>query len=171
MQLSPAGGLLRNLLNLIKPVLLSITEEESQQKTNPDKWSKKEVLGHLIDSAANNHHRFVNAQFQDDLCFRGYRQEEWVIAQQYNNSSWNVLIELWASYNLHLAHVMDVIPSEVRYRKTKKHNFHQIAWKTIPEGQEATLEYFIIDYLGHLEHHLGQIIPHYQKKITIENSI
>ncbi len=63
--------------------LLRISEEESRQPLSPGKWSASEVIGHLIDSAANNHQRFVRAQFRDELVFPGYEQEEWVRVQGY----------------------------------------------------------------------------------------
>jgi hypothetical protein len=56
--------------------LLQIPEEESRRPLSKGKWSAREVIGHLIDSAANNHQRFVRAQFRDDLVFPGYEQEE-----------------------------------------------------------------------------------------------
>src|SRR2546423_3704276 len=64
--------------------MLSMTEEESRVPRAVGKWSAKETLGHLIDSASNNHQRFVRAQFTDELVFPGYEQERWVRAQAYN---------------------------------------------------------------------------------------
>ncbi|MCB0841112.1 MAG: DinB family protein, partial [Bacteroidetes bacterium] len=69
----------------------------------PGKWSSKEILGHLIDSAANNHRRFVQAAYQDDFVFDGYDQDKWVAVQRYNEVPWIFLLDLWKSYNLHLA--------------------------------------------------------------------
>src|SRR5262245_42608651 len=72
----------------------------------PDRWTIKEVIGHLIDSAANNHQRFVRAQFTKELVFPKYEQNEWVGSQHYNDVDWDELVELWRRYNLHLAHVI-----------------------------------------------------------------
>jgi hypothetical protein len=123
-----------------------------------DKWSKKEILGHLIDSASNNHQRFVRAQFTDDLVFPGYDQVEWVRVQDYQNINWQSLVELWKDFNFLIIHILSRI-SEQDLKKTRvNHNLDQIAWKEIPVNQPATLEYFVKDYYGHLRHHLNQIL-------------
>src|SRR4051812_3645052 len=82
--------------------LLGITEEKSRAPRIEGKWSPKEIIGHLIDSASNNHQRFVRAQFTDDLVFPGYEQESWVRAQKYSEEPWPLLVVLWRSFNLHL---------------------------------------------------------------------
>ena len=144
-------------LNLAGDPLLEILDEQASKKLSPDKWSKKEILGHLIDSASNNHKRFVLAQYKDNLIFDGYEQEKWVEAQNYNEADWEFMINLWLALNGHIVHIMRSTPFEVLTRKHKNHNLHQIAWKTVPENEETTLEYFYQDYIGHLRHHLNQI--------------
>jgi hypothetical protein len=67
----------------------------------PGKWSTKEVVGHLIDSAANNHQRFVRAQWTDDLLCPTYAQDEWVRTQRYQEAPWPDLVELFRTYNRH----------------------------------------------------------------------
>jgi hypothetical protein len=136
--------------------LLLVTEEESRIPVTEGKWSAKEIIGHLIDSASNNHQRFVRAQFQDDLVFARYEQDRWVQAQQYNRESWPLLVQLWKSFNLHLIHLMAQIPEEVRLMPHARHNLHQVAWKRIGEDEPATLDYFMRDYIEHLKHHLRQ---------------
>ena len=137
--------------------LLLISEEESEAPKAEGKWSAKEIIGHLIDSASNNHQRFVRAQFQDDLVFPGYEQEAWIQAQQYNRQSWPLLVQLWKSFNLHLAHVMEHAPEQARRMPRAKHNLHQIAWQTVGAEEPTTLEYFMRDYIGHLKNHLRQV--------------
>jgi hypothetical protein len=78
----------------------------------PDRWTIKEVIGHLIDSAANNHQRFVRAQYVKELTFPKYEQNEWVGCQAYNDVEWEDLFDLWRRYNLHLAHVIRRVPAE-----------------------------------------------------------
>lgn len=146
-----------NTINLSGDPLLDISNEEASKKPAPDKWSKKEILGHLIDSASNNHKRFVMAQYKDDLIFDGYEQDKWVEAQKYNEADWEQLIGLWMMLNSHIVHIMRSTPLEALTKKHSKHNLHQIAWKTVPENEETTLEYFYQDYLGHMRHHLNQI--------------
>jgi len=137
--------------------LLLLTEAQADERAAPEKWSRKEIIGHLIDSASNNHQRFVRAQFTNDLVFPGYEQEAWVAAQCYAHSSWSQLVELWKLYNLHLAHVAEHIPEDVLTRKRAEHNLDRIAWQTVAKLSPVTLEYFIRDYAGHMRQHLKQI--------------
>ena len=139
------------------PILAAIDDEASARPPAPGKWCPRELIGHLIDSASNNHQRFVRARFQDDLVFPGYQQDEWVAAQRYRDAPWRELIELWRSFNLHLAHVIDCIPAEVRTRPRRRHNLDAIAFKTVDAAQTTTLEYFLRDYVDHLRHHLASL--------------
>ena len=140
-----------------EPELRAISGELSGKRPAPDKWSAREVLGHLIDSAANNHGRFVRGALEEDLVFPGYAQNEWVEVQRYHDRSWRELVDLWVTYNLHLAKVVSGIPSDVLSRPRSRHNFDQIAWKLVPANEPSTLEYFINDYIAHMRHHLEQI--------------
>ena len=137
--------------------LIEIDPEEARRRTDPRRWSPKEIIGHLIDSASNNHQRFVRAQFQDHLVFLGYNQDHWVEAQRYIDEPWTILLDLWRNFNLHLAHVIAVTPEKISSESRKKHNLHQIAWLTVPEEEPASLEYFMLDYVNHVKHHLNQI--------------
>lgn len=138
--------------------LLSITEVESETRRQTGKWSAKEILGHLIDSAANNHGRFVTAQLKDNLVFDGYDQEAWVATQRYHQASWPVLVALWKSYNLHLLHVVSSIPEDKLNQPRREHSLDTIAWKLVDEGEPISLEYLILDYFEHMKHHLRQIL-------------
>jgi hypothetical protein len=137
--------------------LLAMPEEQALVRKSEGKWSSKQIVGHLIDSAANNHQRFVRAQFTDDLVFPGYEQEAWVEAQRYNDEPWTQLVQLWRLYNLHLWHVMSAIPEAVRTRSRRSHTLDRVAWQTVAESEPATLEYFMRDYVAHLQHHLDQV--------------
>jgi hypothetical protein len=112
----------------------------------PDRWTIKEVIGHLIDSAANNHQRFVRAQFVKELVFPKYEQVEWVRCQSYNRVEWNDLIDLWRRYNLHLAHVIRHVPAAALTVRC-----------VIGNHEPVTLQFLIEDYVAHLKHHLGKI--------------
>src|ERR1051325_4495148 len=137
--------------------LRDIPEAQSGEKNSPDDWSAKETIGHLIDSAANNHQRFVRAQFTDDLVFPGYVQDQWVSSQNYRNESWAEVIQLWSSYNLHLVHVASAIPEDVLTKPRSPHTLDQIAFNLVDKKDPATLEYLIREYVDHLQHHLDQI--------------
>lgn len=138
--------------------LLAMSEAESELRSGGDGWSAKETVGHLIDSAANNHGRFVRAQFKDDLVFEGYAQDEWVAAQNYRQASWPQLVQFWRLYNLHLAHVMsNARPAELT-RPRHPHTLDKIALRLVDGREPATLEYLMRDYVTHLKHHLAQIL-------------
>lgn len=92
--------------------LSKITESDSEKPRAAGKWSRKEIIGHLIDSASNTHQRFVRAQLTDNLSFPGYEQDAWVKCQHYQNESWVDLVQLWRSHNLHLLHVVSCLPED-----------------------------------------------------------
>ena len=137
--------------------LREIADADSRKKDSPDDWAPIEILGHLIDSAANNHQRFVRAQFTDDLVFSGYEQNQWVSSQRYLDESWAAVIQLWSAYNLHLLHAASVIPEDVLTKPRSPHTLDQIAFNLVDKNEAATLEYLIRDYVDHLRHHLQQI--------------
>lgn len=151
------------------PALLAIDEGSARKHPAPGKWSPTEIVGHLVDSASNNHQRFVRAMFQDDLMFGGYAQADWVAAQRYQDAPWSDLVTLWGSFNRHLARVMAAVPEPVRTRRHTRHNLHLLAWQPVDEHTAATLDYFMSDYVGHLHHHLQQIsaiIPEFQETLA-----
>lgn len=126
--------------------LKAFEEADTIARLASDEWSKKEILGHLVDSATNNHHRFVRAQQAEEFAFPQYEQEDWVRLQDYNSTSWESLVELWRLYNHHLAHVIRRIPAD---------RLGVIC--RIGPHEPVTLEYLVEDYLVHLKHHLRQL--------------
>lgn len=138
--------------------LLEIPEDQSERPRAEGKWSAKQVIGHLIDSAANNHQRFVRAQFSDELVFQGYAQEDWIRVQHYQEKGWTDLVQLWKLYNQHIAHLMSFIPDDARTRLRSKHNLHEIASDAISVDEPVTLDFFMRDYVDHMKKHLTQIL-------------
>lgn len=123
---------------------MSVTDWEFRKA--PGKWSRKQILGHMVDSAANNHQRFVRAQYRDKTPI-SYDGDTWVKAQDYNSEDAKVLVELWINYNLHLAHVIAKIDADkygVLFNADAK--------------EPVTLEWIVKDYVRHMEHHLKQIL-------------
>ncbi len=104
------AGTLRKILEETTGKFLAISEYDSNLRPSVDKWSRKEILGHMIDSAGNNHQRFVRGQLSPEIKLGGYEQSRWVAAQGYKNEKWSDLVQLWNAYNLHLAHVIEQIP-------------------------------------------------------------
>jgi hypothetical protein len=137
---------LNQILETAPNRLLAVSDEAAAHRSVPGKWSKKDILGHLIDSAANNHQRFVRQQTEDQLVFPGYRQNDWVAAQHYSDRPWRDLVELWVVYNRHLAHVIRHVDESAGGHR----------WKG-PAG-DVDLRFLIADYVRHLRHHLEQIV-------------
>jgi hypothetical protein len=137
---------LRREVAAAEPRLRALREEAAGESPAAGKWSPKQVLGHLIDSAANNHQRFVRGQATDELRLPGYEQEHWVGSQRYDEREWTSLVELWAAYNRHLAHVISRIPEDRRDIPCR-----------IGDNPPVTLSHVAIDYVAHLQHHLRQV--------------
>ena len=147
----------RQRIQEIHQQLSQIPPEKAIQRPQPDKWSPIEIMGHLIDSANNNHRRFTKAQWQDNMIFNGYRQEDWVNVQKYPSTDWQQLLDFWKLYNLHICHIMENTPEEKLTKEVHEHNLHKIAMITVPADQPTTLKYFMEDYIYHIEHHMKQI--------------
>ena len=137
--------------------LRRISEIDARQPRAQDHWSAKQIIGHLIDSAANNHARFVLGQLKDDLVFAGYDQEAWGRANHYQEASWPQLVDVWSAYNLHLHHLISHADAARLRTPCTLHTLQEIAFKTVPQSQPVTLEYLMKDYVDHLKHHLQQI--------------
>jgi len=127
------------------PRLNAFSEDVAAQKPSPDTWSKKEILGHLIDSAANNHVRFVRLQLEPEISLPGYEQDGWVRTGRYQQTPWTEIVALWAAYNRHLATVIESLdPAALGH-----------VWHS--PGGDVTLEFLATDYVEHMTHHLRQI--------------
>ena len=127
--------------------LRQIDETTASLRPSPGKWSKKEILGHLIDSAANNHQRFVRLQLSGRIDLPGYDGDEWVRVQRYQDRPWGEIIDLCQMYNTQLAAVIRHVDSKAL----------RSVWHT-PDGNDLDLEFIIRDYVVHLRHHLDQIL-------------
>src|ERR1700682_2956826 len=103
---------LRFAVRTLPGVLSRCAEAESEVRPSPERWSKKEVIGHLIDSASNNHQLFVRGQIAGGQDFPRYEQEQWVRLQNYQAAQWHDLIDLWRAYNTHLIHVAGCMTKE-----------------------------------------------------------
>lgn len=137
---------LLSIINDAEPRLRKLADGEIEKPTLPGGWSRKQVLGHLIDSATNNHQRFVRASLQESLNFPGYDQEACVRMQAPQAAEWALLVSLWASYNRYLAHVIARIPAAKLATPCR-----------IGSGEPVSLSFLATDYVRHLQHHLRQI--------------
>ena len=139
---------LQELCSIIPNHMEEISEEVFTRIPSQGKWSKKQILGHLIDSAANNHQRFVRIQYEQDPIIY-YDQNEWNRVQEYNKTNSEELKLLWKLYNLHLLHIIKNVPSDKLERKG-----------ALKSGNEYSLGWYINDYVEHLEHHLHQVVSY-----------
>lgn len=122
-------------------------------------WSRKQILGHLVDSANVNLQRFIEAQINDSIVFEGYKHQHWVELQGYQEQDWEELVTLWSALNMHLCNVVARIPAEVLDKPHSEHRFEQMAYHPVPKDQPSSLGYIIEDYFAHLQYHLDQIVP------------
>jgi len=138
---------LARVLQTAPPRLVGISDEDAARRPAAGGWAAKELVGHLIDSASNNHQRWVRALAAPNLEFPKYRQEEWVHAQDYATERWADLVNLWLLYNRHLLHVARQIPPE---------KYGTLC--TIGDDAPVTLEALVVSYVEHLQHHLQQVL-------------
>jgi hypothetical protein len=137
---------LRYLVDAAEPRLREITELESAKPILSGGWSRKQVLGHLIDSASNNHQRFVRAALQPTLEFPAYDQVGNIRVQAVQDADWPLLVALWTAYNRYLAHVIAHLPASKLDTVCR-----------IGSDEVVTLGFLVTDYLTHLVHHLHQL--------------
>lgn len=141
------SAILIQLVNESLEKFKAIPETVWSAKSDPKKWSKKEILGHLTDSAVTNLRRFLVTQFEQNKKII-YLQDEWVLAQNYQQTGTQDIIELWKALNLHIARTVENIPSE------KLSNTCDTGKGTI---ELHSLQFLISDYINHMEHHLEQL--------------
>ncbi len=139
-----------SIVNAFATRFENFSEEEFSAKANPKKWSKKEVLGHLIDSAQNNLRRFIVGQYESVPPKITYEQDFWVAANGYQQMKKSDVVHLWKLINLRIA---DVLTNMDR----TNYNKHADTGKNTQELH--TLEWLAADYNRHLKHHINQIIP------------
>ena len=123
------------------------SEADASAERGAGKWIRKEILGHLIDSAFNNQQRFVRAQLASEYVGPGYEQRAWVTVNGYRERPWRELVEIWVAANRHLAAVIERVPASKLQTPC-----------TIGDGKPVTLEYVMQDYLTHMKRHLEQIV-------------
>jgi hypothetical protein len=146
--IAPSIERLDYLISTIPPLVSAIPDKEFTDKPAPGKWSKKEILGHLIDSATNNHQRFIRSQFENEPVIF-YDQEKWNLFSHYNRLEKDHVIAFWTMYNKHLLEIIKRIP---------EHNFGMTSISH--DNQKVTLEFLVTDYVVHMEHHLKQIVKY-----------
>lgn len=138
---------LNYIIDKVPSILTAIGEENMSLKPLPNKWSKKEIIGHLIDSATNNHQRFVRGQFEHHPEIR-YDQNKWNEFSFYQEIDSNQIVSFWTIYNKQLLEIISRIPTENLKKQIKVGD------------NSLTIELLIVDYVEHLEYHLKQVIDY-----------
>ena len=141
---------LRELVQDYGKKVSTISEQDFLAKPLPTKWSKIEVLGHLIDSAQNNLRRFICGQYESSPPRIVYDQDMWVNANNYKSAKKEHVIQLWILLNERICDILKTMPVAVYDKQCN-------AGKEAP--QLYSLLYFAEDYVKHMKHHLNQIIP------------
>lgn len=136
---------LRDLVSDYAGKFNDIPDDAFSAKPHPEKWSKKEVVGHLIDSAQNNLRRFICGQYEPQPPFIVYQQDFWVDSNGYQEMDRREIIELWRLMNLRICAVLDRMP-EANYDKQSN------------TGSLHTMQWLATDYVKHMKHHINQII-------------
>ena len=137
---------LRALINEVPPKLSKLPPSQVKLKPSPGKWSPKEELGHLLDSAANNHQRIVRTQLEDEPKMPGYDGNAWVELHKYEERDWQEMIYLWRALNRQLLVAAEAVPESAWSRTC-----------TIADSLPLTLKFVFEDYVKHMIHHLHHI--------------
>lgn len=136
------------LVQTIPDLLEKIPETDFSYKPSPTQWSKKEILGHLIDSATNNHQRFIRIQYENEPVIF-YDQNKWNELSNYQNRNTTLLIQFWKNYNQHLLEIINLVSDE---------NLKRLGSGI--DDQKLPMHFYITDYVDHLEHHLKQLVTY-----------
>ena len=134
---------LRDLIDRLPDRLRAMPADKVQHKPAPNTWSAKEELGHLLDSAANNHQRIVRTQLEEKPAMPGYDGDAWVVLHRYQQRDWEMLIGLWAALNRQLLAAAEAVPDSAWSRTC-----------TIADSAPLTLKFVFDDYVRHMLHHL-----------------
>jgi hypothetical protein len=133
-------------VNTEPSLLAELSDATAALKPPSGKWSPKEELGHLLDSAANNHQRIVRTLFEDRPATPGYEQQRWVQVHRYQQRDWRELIDTWTALNRQLLVAADSVGDSDWARTC-----------TIAGSEALTLSFVLEDYIAHMRHHLAHI--------------
>jgi hypothetical protein len=148
--MSTSGRLALELKNRIDrelPQLEALSEEVASSRPKEGGWSPKEELGHLIDSAVNNHARFVITAIGPEMYGPGYAQDEWVRLHGYSETLWKRIVAWWYAHNEVLIEVIARIPED-----------RWSSWCHIGNYPANTLQFVVEDYGVHLQHHVDHLL-------------
>lgn len=148
-QHQPGPGFDLQMVEVTHAWLLKLDEAAVSRAPNEGVWSPKQVLGHLVDSAANNHARWARMAAEDGLTFPIWDQDAWNAVQDWQGEAWADIVSLWAAYNRHLVRFQTLLPEPALD--------HRARIGTLNGGQPLTLAELLAHYARHLHMHLDQI--------------
>ena len=138
--------------------LFDLPEAQMAKPRKEGGWSRKQILGHLIDSASVNHQRIIESQLTGSIYFTGYAHQQWVELQGYQEMDWEELVTLWCAFNMQLCAIVERIPEEAIDKMHVDHSYHETAFNELSADEPSTLGYLIADYFEHIKYHLAQIL-------------
>jgi DinB superfamily len=139
---------LKRIIEIFSQKFTQISDQDFSAKPNPAKWSRKEVVGHLIDSAQNNLRRFIVGQYEVEPNIV-YEQDSWVKSNNYQQSKKEDVVQLWKLLNQQICSVLTSMPKE---------NYSRLCNTGKGTPNLRTIEWLASDYVKHLKHHINQVI-------------
>ena len=147
---------LRTLIDEGLQLLADVPESATTIRLADGEWCAREIIGHLIDSACNNHRRFIVNQTLATLSVEPYEQNDWTMRQRYAEEPFTDLVALWSAYNRHLAHVIDAMPDDVLSQP--RGPVAGLGFAYVPvDSDTASIALLAEDYVGHIRHHFRQL--------------
>jgi hypothetical protein len=137
-------------------LLSDVPESLTTVRAVEGEWCAREIVGHLIDSACNNHRRFIVNQTLATLSVEPYEQNDWITRQRYAEEPFADLVALWAAYNRHLAHVIEAMPDDVLCQPRGPAAGRGFAYVPV-DSATASIALLAQDYVGHIRHHFRQL--------------
>jgi len=136
---------LNSIINDFYNKYKGLDNEIASKRPGTDRWTLKEIVGHLIDSASNNHQRFVRLQIVDELIFPGYGKDnsKWLEIEKYNELNFYDIISLWKQYNILIGNII---------KETDEGKLENYWIKS--DGDKITLKDLMIDYVRHMREHV-----------------
>jgi len=136
---------LNSIINDFYNKYKGLDNEIASKRPGTDRWTLKEIVGHLIDSASNNHQRFVRLQIANELIFPGYGKDnsKWLEIEKYNELNFSDIVLLWKQYNVLIGNIIKEVD------ESKLGNY----WKK-PDGDKIALKDLMIDYVRHIKEHV-----------------
>lgn len=155
------ADLLMNIVLSSSTMIEALGPDFLETRRSGKKWNKRQILGHLIDSAYNNHQRIIRTEAQGNMIYKGYDADYWVDMNQYAVRKSDEVLESFIVVQRHFANVVAGLSDEKLTLEYEDHQLNETAMQEFPSGGRGSLSFLIWDYIYHIEHHLKQIFDDY----------